>query len=86
MCDSCASGTTAARATTQAGGDAREFSVAGMSCLSCATTVEAAVWAVPGITHVRVDLSPGRVAVAGTADDDAVRSAIRDAGYPVTGP
>jgi copper chaperone CopZ len=57
-----------------------------MSCLPSATKVEFAVWAVPGITHVRVDLSPARVAVAGTAAADAIRRAIRDTGYRVTGP
>jgi copper chaperone CopZ len=86
MCDSCGTGTVATRAATGDSADAREFAVRGMSCLRGATKVEIAVWAVPGITHARIDLSPGRVAVAGTAADDAVRRAIRDAGYTVTGP
>ena len=86
MCNSCDNATGAPRGTAEVGGDEREFSVAGMSCQPCANKVESAVRAVPGITQVRVDLSPGRVAVVGNAGDDAVRAAIRDAGYTVTGP
>ena len=81
MCTCCASGSAPSAPTT---GEGREFVVEGMSCQSCATTVDAAVRAVPGVTDVRVDLPAGRIAVLGEADEKPIRAAVTEAGYRIT--
>ena len=45
------------------------------------------VSAVPGVTAVDVDLASGGLTVSSTepVDDDAVRAAVEEAGYQVTG-
>ncbi|HSY00107.1 MAG TPA: heavy-metal-associated domain-containing protein [Streptomyces sp.] len=60
------------------------FTVSGMSCGHCATSVTEEVAAVRGVTEVDVDVRAGLVTVCGeTADDAAVRAAIVEAGYEV---
>ncbi|MGW1675237.1 heavy-metal-associated domain-containing protein [Streptomyces sp. NPDC002324] len=60
------------------------FTVSGMSCGHCATSVTEEVAAVPGVSEVDVDVRAGLVTVRGeTADDAAVRAAIVEAGYEV---
>jgi copper chaperone len=55
--------------------------VEGMTCGHCAGTVKkAAEQAAPGTTAT-VDLSAKTVTIAGAADAEAVKAAIRDAGY-----
>lgn len=83
MCTSCDTNSTQAAPTT---GEGREFMVAGMSCQPCATKVDTAVRAVPGVTDVRVDLPTGRITVLGTADENQIRAAVTDAGYRITDP
>ncbi|MBO4205566.1 heavy-metal-associated domain-containing protein [Micromonospora echinofusca] len=83
MCVSCDTNSTRATPTT---GEDRVFVVAGMSCQPCATRVDTAVRAVPGVTDVEVDLPTGRITVLGTADENQIRTAVTDAGYRITDP
>jgi copper chaperone len=60
------------------------YSVPGMSCGHCRTSVTTEVEKVAGVTAVDVDLESKRVSVAGEQlDDDAIRAAIDAAGYDV---
>ncbi len=61
------------------------YTVTGMTCEHCVRAVTEEVGAVPGVTSVDVDLSAGRVTVAGPApvDEAAVRAAVEQAGYEV---
>lgn len=63
------------------------YTVEGMSCGHCVNSVSEEVGRVPGVTGVEVDLESGRVTVVGEGpvDDTAVRAAIDEAGYEVTG-
>jgi copper chaperone len=59
-----------------------EYLVDGMSCGHCKAAVTEEVLAVPGVTEVEVNLETKRVLVHGEdLDDDAIRSAIDEAGY-----
>ncbi len=56
--------------------------VDGMSCGGCVATLETRLAAVPGVRSVEVVRTPdGRATVTGTASTDAIRTAIRDAGF-----
>ena len=58
------------------------YTVAGMSCAHCIEAVTEEVEQVTGVTAVEVDLDTKRVVVRGDGvSDDAVREAIREAGY-----
>ena len=59
------------------------YTVTGMTCAHCVSSVAEEVTALPGITDVAVDLESGRLTVTGdSADDtDAVRGAVEEAGY-----
>lgn len=58
------------------------YTVAGMSCGHCKAAVTEEVEQVAGVDAVEVDLDSKRVVVRGEdVSDDAVRSAIREAGY-----
>jgi copper chaperone CopZ len=60
------------------------YTVQGMTCDSCAAKVAGAVNQVAGVTGTDVDLAAGTLTVAGPdVDNDAVRTAITDAGYQV---
>ena len=62
--------------------DTREYVVAGMSCAHCQAAVTEEVERVDGVAGVEVDLATKRVVVRGAGvSDDAVREAIREAGY-----
>jgi copper chaperone len=59
-----------------------EYRVTGMTCDHCVRAVQSEVSAVVGVERVDVDLAGQRVTVAGVdIEDDAVRTAIADAGY-----
>ena len=61
------------------------YTVTGMTCGHCVSSVKEEVGEVPGVTGVDVDLESGRVDVSGDSPDaEAVRAAIREAGYEVT--
>ncbi|MEU9890745.1 heavy-metal-associated domain-containing protein [Sphaerisporangium sp. NPDC051011] len=61
------------------------YTVTGMTCDHCVSSVKEEVGEVLGVTAVEVDLPTGRVDVTGTAplDDEAIRAAIEEAGYKV---
>ncbi|MGJ9407411.1 heavy-metal-associated domain-containing protein [Nesterenkonia aurantiaca] len=69
-------------------GEVATYAVEGTTCGHCVGTVQDAVRAVEGVQSVEVDLHAGgisTVTVTGTVDSEAVRSAVHDAGYSVTG-
>ena len=62
------------------------YRVAGMTCSHCVLSVTEEVSEVAGVTDVAVELETGEVTVTGTGiSDEAVRSAVADAGYEVIG-
>ncbi|GLW54036.1 heavy-metal-associated domain-containing protein [Kitasatospora phosalacinea] len=63
------------------------YAVAGMTCGHCEQAVGKAVGALTGVQAVRVDVQGGLVSVDSAAepDDEAVRAAIDEAGYELTG-
>ncbi len=61
-----------------------ELQVEGMSCSGCVRSVTKSVQAIDGNARVDVDLASKKVRVETQASLDAVKSAIRDAGYDVT--
>lgn len=61
------------------------FTVTGMTCGHCVSSVREEVGGVSGVTAVDVDLASGTLSVSGSADADDVRAAVRQAGYEVIG-
>ena len=63
----------------------RTYTVTGMTCGHCVRAVSEAVDRVNGVTDVDVDLESGRLTVVSDSpiSDDAVRSAVVEAGYDV---
>ncbi len=60
----------------------RQYTVEGMTCGHCVSSVREEVSEVPGVEHVEVDLASGLLTVAGERfDDGAVRAAVTEAGY-----
>jgi copper chaperone CopZ len=63
------------------------FEVHGMTCGGCENSVQRAIGQVPGVEDVRADHQAGLVEVRFTSepDDEAVRTAVGDAGYDFVG-
>jgi copper chaperone len=62
--------------------ETRTYTVEGMTCSHCVLSVREEVTEIPGVDAVDVDLASGRVSVAGrNISDEAVRTAVADAGY-----
>ncbi|MEU6415590.1 MULTISPECIES: heavy-metal-associated domain-containing protein [Microbispora] len=63
------------------------YTVTGMTCGHCVSSVSEEVGAVAGVTDVRVDLASGLLTVEtdGGVDDAAIVAAVREAGYDVAG-
>jgi copper chaperone len=63
--------------------DTRTFTVRGMTCGHCVSSVAEEVQEIPGVERVDVVLETGAVTVASAQplDDDAVRAAVEEAGY-----
>ena len=62
----------------------RSYTVTGMTCGHCKSAVVGEVLQVPGVRAVDVDLDSGRLTVRGEGfEDDAIRSAVDEAGYAV---
>lgn len=63
------------------------YTVTGMTCGHCVGSVQEEVGRVNGVTEVAVDLASGAVTVTseGPVDTQAVRAAVEEAGYEVTG-
>ncbi len=67
-----------------------ELSVSGMSCSHCVASVKEELNEVPGVQNIDVILKPNEVSkvtvVTDTGvDDDALRTAITEAGYELVG-
>ncbi|MEU8138137.1 heavy-metal-associated domain-containing protein [Streptodolium elevatio] len=64
------------------------YTVTGMTCGHCVSSVTAGIGKVAGVTGVQVDLATGRVTVASdrVLDDAAVTAAVGEAGYQVVAP
>jgi copper chaperone len=64
----------------------KTYTVTGMTCGHCATSVREEVGAIDGVTDVAVDVPAGKVIV--TSDEQvgsaAVRAAVEEAGYQLT--
>lgn len=64
--------------------DIREYNVEGMTCAHCVQAVQGEVTQVEGVQVASVNLGLGLLTVAGDGySDDAVRDAVREAGYQV---
>jgi copper chaperone len=63
------------------------YTVSGMTCGHCVSAVTEEVTQVPGVIAVEVDLASGALTVTSEApvDEDAVRAAVEEAGYEVSG-
>ncbi|MEU8659553.1 heavy-metal-associated domain-containing protein [Actinoplanes philippinensis] len=59
------------------------YTVTGMTCSHCVSSVDAEVRRLPGVTGVLVDLPSGAVTVTSDQplDDTAVAAAVDEAGY-----
>jgi copper chaperone len=64
------------------------YTVTGMTCGHCVSSVKAEVGRIDGVTGVEVDLAAGTVTVTadGPIDDAAVAAAVDEAGYAVVAP
>jgi copper chaperone len=63
---------------------ARTYTVTGMTCSHCVSSVREEVSEVAGVESVDVDLASGRLSVSGHGySDDAIKAAVADAGYEV---
>ncbi|MEW2575818.1 heavy-metal-associated domain-containing protein [Streptomyces syringium] len=63
------------------------YRVTGMTCGHCESAVTSELSALPGVTSVQAVAATGQVTVTATAplDDEAVRAAVDEAGYELTG-
>jgi copper ion binding protein len=63
------------------------YTVTGMTCGHCVSSVTEEVSELPGVTDVQVELESGRVTVTSDAPlgSDRVRAAVEEAGYSLTG-
>ena len=63
------------------------YTVVGMTCGHCVSSVTEEVTQVPGVTDVDVDLATGGLTVTSDApvDDTAIQAAVEEAGYSVVG-
>lgn len=59
----------------------KQYTIKGMNCPHCQAAVTKAIASVDGVTGVDVNLSTGIAVVEGQHDADAVRSAVRAAGF-----
>ena len=62
----------------------KTLTIEGMMCAHCVAHVEKALNALPGVTAA-VDLDSKTAIVTGDASDEALKKAVADAGYQVTG-
>ncbi|MCG7524625.1 heavy-metal-associated domain-containing protein [Streptomyces sp. OfavH-34-F] len=77
----------AATDAAQAGGVTTVYQVTGMTCGHCEGAVSQEVSAIEGVTSVKAVASTGLVTVVSATplDDEAVRAAVDEAGYELTG-
>jgi copper chaperone CopZ len=65
--------------------EVRTYTVEGMHCSHCVSSVTEEVQEIEGVDDVQVVLESGQLTVTGREplDDDAVRAAVAEAGYQV---
>ncbi|MET0526410.1 MAG: heavy metal-associated domain-containing protein [Nocardioides sp.] len=65
--------------------DISNYTVTGMTCAHCVSSVTEEVQEIPGVENVEVVLETGELTVTSrqSLDDDAVRAAVEEAGYQV---
>lgn len=63
------------------------YQVTGMTCGHCESAVTEEISALAGVTSVKAVAATGQVTVTATTplDDEAVRAAVDEAGYELTG-
>ncbi|MER5423076.1 heavy-metal-associated domain-containing protein [Streptosporangium roseum] len=82
MCTACACGTQDSTAAQVEITEGRVYTVSGMTCGHCVSSVSAEVESIGGVTGVQVDLATGLVTVSGTGfSDEEIRAAVDRAGY-----
>lgn len=59
----------------------KKFTITGMSCAACAARVEKAVSSLSGVTECSVNLLTNSMNVEGTATDQEITMAVKNAGY-----
>ncbi len=59
----------------------KQFDVTGMSCAACSSRVEKAVCALDGVTSCSVSLLTNSMGVDGSASDEKIIEAVKNAGY-----
>jgi copper chaperone len=66
--------------------DTRTYTVTGMTCAHCVSSVTEEVQEIAGVDQVDVVLDTGALTVTSSQslDDDAVRAAVEEAGYQLT--
>ncbi|MGI5158664.1 heavy-metal-associated domain-containing protein [Microbispora sp. CA-102843] len=74
-------------ATAEAGtADGKVYSVSGMTCGHCVSSVSGEIGKIGGVTGVAVDLPTGAVTVSGSGfTDEEIRAAVEQAGYALAG-
>lgn len=65
----------------------KKISIEGMSCNHCVNHVKEALSELNGVTSVNVDLASKSAVIEAVSDidDNAIKAAIEDAGYDVSG-
>jgi copper chaperone CopZ len=63
--------------------ETRTYSVIGMTCAHCVSSVTEEVQEIPGVQNVDITLETGELAISSSQqlDDSAVRAAVEEAGY-----
>ncbi|MBG0831702.1 heavy-metal-associated domain-containing protein [Planomonospora sp. ID67723] len=86
MCTACSCSTTDTTSAPVGTGAGTVYTVTGMTCGHCVSSVSAQVGRIPGVTGVGVDLPAGEVSVSGAGfSDEQVRAAVERAGYTLAG-
>ncbi len=62
----------------------KEIKIDGMHCEHCAASVEKALSSLEGVKKVKVKLQKGIAKLDGEVSDEAIRSAVAEAGFTVT--
>ena len=63
----------------------KEIKIDGMHCEHCAAKVESALTSLDGVKKVKVKLEKGIAKLDGDVTDEAVKTAVSEAGFTVTG-
>ena len=63
----------------------KEIKIDGMHCEHCAASVEKALSSLEGVKKVKVKLAKGIAKLDGEVSDEAIKTAVTEAGFTVTG-